>query len=290
MIQSESIESGPFPGISEQIYSDSDFQKLRAIVRQTAGISLSRNKSTFVYSRLAPLVRGSDSQTFSRYINRLMSNESELRKAINVLTVNHSFFNREKHHFEHLVAKVRPALLAKARSGEPVRLWSAGCSNGEEVYSLAMWLLGPNRNEADIFLNADVKILATDIADQVLTTASDACYPTDSLGNMPSDLLRLWTKEDGGQTFVSDEIKKMVHVRRLNLIEKWPFNRQFDVIFCRNVVIYFDEQTTARLMKRFSQTLVSGGHLYIGHSETIGREAKAYLSSIGETIYRKKSA
>lgn len=289
MIQSELIEDGPFPGISAQIYSDADFQKVREIVRRAAGISLARSKSTFVYSRLAPLVRASDSQTFSRYITRLTLVESELRKAVNVLTVNHSFFNREKHHFQHFVQKVRPALLAKAKSGEPVRLWSAGCSNGEEVYTLAMWLLGASRKEADIFLNGDVRILATDIADHVVETATEARYPTSSMENMPADLLRLWTTEDAGQTRITEELRKLVLVRRLNLIEKWPFRRQFDVIFCRNVVIYFDEQTTTQVMKRLSQSLAAGGHLYIGHSESVGREASASLISLGETIYRKKS-
>ena len=290
MKQAELIEDGPFPGISAQIYSDSDFQKVREIVRRAAGISLSRSKSTFVYSRLAPLVRASDSQTFSRYIARLTLVESELRKAVNVLTVNHSFFNREKHHFQHFVQQVRPALLAKAKSGEPVRLWSAGCSNGEEVYTLAMWLLGSDRKEADIFLDGDVRILATDIADHVVQTATAGCYPSKSLENMPTDLLRLWTREEGDQTSISEDLRDLVTVRRLNLIEKWPFRRQFDVIFCRNVVIYFDEATTTQVMKRLSQSLVAGGHLYIGHSESVGREAGASLSSLGETIYRKKIA
>jgi len=281
MTQVNLLEEGPFPGISAQIYSDTDFQKLRGILRQETGISLSKSKSTFVYSRLAPLVRNSGSQTFARYISGLQLAESEMRRAISALTVNHSFFNREKHHFEHLVREVRPALLVKAKAGDPIRLWSAGCSNGEEVYSLAMWLLGSNRKEADIFLNGDVRILGTDIADHVVTTASAACYPTESLVNMPRELLKHWAKEEAGQTFISEELKKLILVQRLNLVKKWPFQRQFDVIFCRNVVIYFDELTAASVMNRFSHSLVTGGHLYVGHSESIRYESAAYLSSLG---------
>lgn len=287
MRAAEAIGFAPFPGISEQVYSRADFEAVRDIVYEIAGIVLPPGKATLVYSRLAPLVRESGRQTFGRYIELMRAEETTLRRAINALTTNHTFFYREAHHFEHLATRLRPVLLEQARAGNPVRLWSAGCSTGEELYSLAMALLGPNRNEARTFLNGDTAILATDLADHAVAGAKAGRYSADALKDVPADLVKTWSRTSGGQVEMAAEMRAILRVRRLNLLGPWPMKRGFDVIFCRNVMIYFDQPTKDRLVSRFADQLLPGGHLYIGHSERVGGTAQQVMSLVGSTIYRK---
>lgn len=278
----------PFPGISAQVYSRADFEAVRDMVYKIAGIVLPPGKATLVYSRLAPLVRNSGQQTFARYIELIRADEGERRKAVNALTTNHTFFYRESHHFEHLASQVRPMLLAKAKAGKPVRLWSAGCSTGEELYSLAMTLLGPDKAQARDFLSRDVVILASDLADHAVAGAKAARYPMEALKDVPEPLVRTWVKNVNGEAVMAPEMTGMIRVRRLNLLGPWPMKAQFDVIFCRNVMIYFDQPTKDRLVSRFADQLLPGGYLYIGHSERVGGSAQAQLSLVGSTIYRKE--
>ncbi len=287
MIAAEADDFAPFPGISAQIYSRADFEAVRDIVYDIAGIVLPPGKATLVYSRLAPLVRESGRQTFGRYIEMMRSDETALRKSINALTTNHTFFYRESHHFEHLANRVRPMLMEKARAGEPVRIWSAGCSTGEELYSIAMTLLGPDKGQARTFLSSNTVILATDLADHAVAGAKAGRYPADAVKDVPSDLVRAWTRLRDGEVEMAPEMKAMIRVRRLNLLGDWPMRRGFDVIFCRNVMIYFDQPTKDRLVARFANQLLPGGHLYIGHSERVGGAAQQVLGLVGSTIYRK---
>ena len=283
-------EPGLFPGISEHIYSRKDFDAVRDIVYRIVGIVLPPGKATLVYSRLAPLVRESGQQTFSRYVELMRNDEATLRRAINALTTNHTFFYREVHHFEHLIATVRPALLDQMRNGGNVRIWSAGCSTGEELYSLLLALLGPDRAAARPFLQGDVAVLATDIADHAVAAARAATYPAEALKDVPRDLVRSWVNISGGQAVLKDEVRSLVRVRRLNLLGVWPIKRQFDVVFCRNVMIYFDQPTREKLVARFADHLAPGGHLYIGHSERVSGPAQQRLELVGNTIYRKVEA
>ncbi|MEZ5711699.1 MAG: protein-glutamate O-methyltransferase CheR [Sphingobium sp.] len=280
----------PFPGISAQVYSRKDFEAVRDIVYDIAGIVLPPGKATLVYSRLAPLVRESGQQTFARYIDMIRKDDGERRKTINALTTNHTFFYRESHHFEHLANVTRPMLMAKAKAGKPVRIWSAGCSTGEELYSLAMTLLGPDKREARAFLDKDVMILATDLADHAVAGAKAARYPYEALKDVPPDLVRTWVKKVDDEAHIAPELCGMIRVKRLNLLGPWPMQRGFDVIFCRNVMIYFDQPTKDRLVARFADQLLPGGHLYIGHSERVGGDAQNIMSLVGSTIYRKGKA
>tara|TARA_R110000782_G_scaffold49622_2_gene107911 strand:+ start:46447 stop:47319 length:873 start_codon:yes stop_codon:yes gene_type:complete len=277
----------PFPGISAQVYSRTDFEAVREIVYDIAGIVLPPGKATLVYSRLAPLVRESGQQTFARYIDLIRKDDGERRKTVNALTTNHTFFYREAHHFEHLADVVRPALLAKVKAGHPVRIWSAGCSTGEELYSLAMTLLGPDKSAARVLLNGDVVILATDLADHAVAGAKTARYAFETLKDVPEPLVGAWVKQVGKEAHMAPEMCGMIRVKRLNLLGEWPMKRQFDVIFCRNVMIYFDQPTKERLVARFADQLLPGGHLYIGHSERVSGPAQDILSLVGGTIYRK---
>jgi chemotaxis protein methyltransferase CheR len=275
-----------FPGVSAGIYTQADFDAMRAIIHETAGIVLSPSKAMLVYSRIAPLVRKTGSATFAAYIARIRTDEAERRVAVCALTTNHTFFFREIHHFEHLEEHVRPTLLSRMKN-EPVRIWSAGCSSGEETWSIAMTLLGEEKAVGKRILKQDVAILATDLADHALATARAGQYAMNSIDAIPDALRRQWLAERNGQACMDAEMMGMVSFRRLNLLGDWPMKRQFDVIFCRNVMIYFDEPTKQRLVSRFCDQLAPGGYLYIGHSERIGGPATARLTCEGSTIYRR---
>lgn len=278
----------PFPGISAQVYSRTDFEAVRDIVYEIAGIVLPPGKATLVYSRLAPLVRTTGTQTFANYIRLVRQNDAERRKMVNALTTNHTFFYRERHHFDHLAETVRPALLAKAAAGEPVRIWSAGCSTGEELYSLVMALLGPDKAAARPFLKGDLVILATDLADHAVAGAKAATYAPESMKDVPRELVRCWVRDDAGEARIVPEACDLVRIKRLNLLGSWPMKRPFDVIFCRNVMIYFDQPTKERLVARFADQLLPGGHLYIGHSERVSGPGQMALAPVGNTIYRRE--
>lgn len=290
MIHESLAQFTPFPGVSEFVYSKSDFAAIREMVYSDAKIVLPPNKSTLVYSRLAPLVRTSGAGTFELYIKRLMADDAERHKAVCALTTNHTGFFREDHHFDHFREEVRPALLARLKARHPVRMWSAGCSSGEEVYSLTMTLLGPDKSEARQVLSGDIAILASDLADHVIAKGKAGEYSADTLAPVPPELKKNWLRmAPDGSGSVGDELRQLVRFNALNLMGRWPMQRRFDVIFCRNVMIYFDQETKENLIERFVDQLEDGGHLYIGHSERVTGRAADLLTLVGKTIYRKKS-
>jgi len=278
------------PGVSPAVYGEADFAAVREIVHADAGIVLPPAKAMLVYSRLAPLVRNSGCATFSVYVERIARDEVERRKAVCALTTNHTFFYREAHHFEHFAATVRPGLIAAAGRGKPVRLWSAGCSSGEETWSLVMTLLGTDRVAGRALAAKDILVLASDLATHAIEAARAARYPAEALEAVPAELRRLWTNARDGIAEIGSEAKSIVRLRHLNLLESWPIKTLFDVIFCRNVMIYFDQPTKERLVARFAERLVPGGHLYIGHSERVTGPAAELLEPVGPTIYRKVTA
>ncbi|USI71712.1 CheR family methyltransferase [Sphingomonas morindae] len=277
----------PFPGVSAGVYAREDFEAVRDLIYQEAGIVLPPRKATLVYSRLAPLVRATGSATFANYIQRIRADDQERRRAVSALTTNHTFFYREPHHFEHFIETVRPELVHAAETGKPVRLWSAGCSTGEETWSLVLSLLGPDRTEGRRLAQRDVAVLATDIADHALSAAREASYAADALKPVPEPLRRAWSESRDGRAAIVPDATALVRFRWLNLLGEWPMKKKFDVIFCRNVMIYFDQPTKERLVERLGQMLVPNGHLYIGHSERVTGAAARFLSPVGSTIYRR---
>lgn len=276
-----------FPGVSEHVYGPRDFDRIRELIYQESANVLPPSKSTLVYSRLAPLVRNSGSGTFSNYIAKIADDAEERRKAVQALTTNHTGFFREEHHFDHFAEHVRPAILAKIKARQPVRLWSSACSSGEEVYSLCMTLLGADRSVAREILAADIAILATDIADHVLEKARAARYTAETLAPVPGDLRNAWLQMDGDGGVVVEAIRNMVRFRRLNLVKRWPITTSFDAIFCRNVMIYFDQDTKDQLVDRFVDHLEPGGYLYVGHSERVMGRAAARVELVDKTTYRR---
>jgi len=278
------------PGVSPDIYSTADFRAVAGIVYDTAGIVLEQGKAMLVYSRLAPLVRKAGSVTFSAYIACMRENPAELNRAVAALTTNHTFFYREAHHFEHLAQTVRPMLAEKARRGQPVRLWSAGCSSGEETWSMVMTLLGPDRAAGQALAKADVRVLASDLAPHAIERAEAALYPQRDVEPVPQPLRSGWTAARGENAIMDDTARAIVRFRILNLLREWPMKGRFDVIVCRNVMIYFDGPTKERLVERLTDQLAPDGTLFIGHSERVSGAAADRLALVGPTIYRRRNA
>ena len=267
-----------------------DFARVAAIVDREARIALQPTKATLVFSRLSRRLREQGLASFGEYISLVESDAVERAAMVEALTTNHTHFFRESHHFDHFKADVLGELQARARAGHAVRLWSAGCSSGEEVYSLIMCMLGTSRSEARWATDGDVKVLATDLSSKVVAAARRAVYPEATVKPIPEEYGRLWLRQEGADFAVVDQARNLVTARELNLFGEWPMRQQYDVIFCRNVMIYFDDDATSELIARFSRLLRPGGYLYIGHSERLIGPGADVLTNCGQTIYRKEGA
>ncbi|CCQ12731.1 Chemotaxis protein methyltransferase CheR [Pseudoalteromonas luteoviolacea B = ATCC 29581] len=266
-------------------FSDSDFKAISDKVYKACGIVLGPHKREMVYSRLARRIRANNLDSFSAYLDYLDDHlDEEFSAFINAITTNLTSFFRENHHFEFLKDDLIPLLLKRNQQSKRVRIWSAGCSTGEEPYSIAMTI-------CEQFPKTwDVKILATDLDSNVLERACRGEYSaTNVTGLSDVQLKKFFLKSPDGSLFkVKSEIQKMVHFKRLNLLENWPMKGPFDVIFCRNVLIYFDKETKDQLFEGYYSLLADHGHLLIGHSESMGKEHTEY-KSLGKTMYRKAS-
>ena len=240
------------------------FEKVSDIVYKECGITLKHGKEALVRARLTKRLRALKMEKFSEYLSYLESDggREEMGFMIDVMTTNKTSFFRERAHFDFLGETVLPKL-----SGGRLRFWSAACSSGEEPYSLAMFLL----ERMPGLKSRDVKILATDISPTILEKAGKATYDEEMLLDLPPTFLRKYFVKVGNRNSrtyqVSNEVRKMVKIARLNLLHPWPMKGPFTVIFCRNVMIYFDRQTQQRLVNRFYEILETDGHLFVGHSE-----------------------
>ncbi len=281
---------GRVPGVSPDVYSDADFRAISDLIYAESGNVLPKGKAMLVYSRIAPLVRKAGKQTFADFIELIRHDPEQRKGAVDALTTNHTFFFREGHHFRHFAEHVRPHLIQQLESGARARLWSAGCSSGEETWSLVLTLLGEDRAEGLRLLKRDLVLLASDLAAHVLRKAIAATYTASEIRDLPPKLKANWLKQTGDSIAVNEETRGIVRFRELNLLGDWPMRQQFDVIFCRNVMIYFDSETKERLIGRFVDQLKPGGYLYIGHSERASGPAMKQIECVGPTIYRKKAA
>jgi len=270
-------------------FSDEDFEALRLLVKEVTGIALSDQKRELVYGRLARRLRALNLRTFREYRELLATDSDEVVQFCNAITTNLTAFFREPHHFEHLKTHVLPDLLDRARRGAPLRIWSAGCSTGEEPYSIALTILSM-MGDAPRF---DVKILATDINKRVLTHAHQGIYDEAALGPVSRQQRAAWfvpaADINGEKTWsVGKELRALVAFRELNLKADWPMRQAYQAVFCRNVVIYFEEHIRNRIWDGIATLLTPQGWLYIGHSERISLsgpfELKAY------TTYRLKES
>lgn len=263
--------------------SEEDFRRAAALLRQLAGIVLAPHKISLVQSRLARRLKALGLDNFKEYLDLVSGPDGvdERTEFVNALTTNLTSFFRERHHFEHLASEFLQNVLRKRPPR--VRLWSAGCSNGAEAYSIAMTMLPA------VEAGLDVKILATDIDTRVLGRAKRAIYAADQVEEAPPALRSKCMRSVGrGEVEIIGPARDAIRFRRLNLFAQWPMQGAFDAIFCRNVLIYFDAEDKARLVDRFAHKLTPGGFLYLGHSEALISD-HPMLEPVGRTIYRRSA-
>jgi chemotaxis protein methyltransferase CheR len=269
----------------EFVFTEADFKKIASLVHGEAGIVLTEGKANLVYSRLAKRLRAIGLRTFREYCE-LIEGEGgadERQAMIGAMTTNVTRFFREPHHFEYLKAQVMPALAAKAKSGGRVRIWSAACSSGEEPYSIALTVLDALPEAPKL----DVLILATDIDTNMLARGRQGVYPATALGSIPAAYHGKWLEQErhGDTVRVGQAARDLVRFNELNLLGSWPMRGKFDLIFCRNVMIYFDEATQNRIWSGFANVLQPQGTLCIGHSERITLETLPFRL-VAQTTYR----
>jgi chemotaxis protein methyltransferase CheR len=273
------------------VLNDSDFERIASLVHSISGIVLPENKRPMVQSRLLRRLQALRMASLSEYVGFVSGQNGieERTRLVSAVTTNVTAFFREEHHFDTLEKAILPALKQKVNDGARLRIWSAGCSSGEEPYSLAAVVKAVFPDAESL----DIRILATDIDQVMIDHVRKGVYASDGLrGIGPERLKRLFglspaeiSKRD--MVEITSGLQRMIRCNPLNLQEEWPMRGKFDIIFCRNVVIYFDRQTQERLWQRFAAALNAGGYLMIGHSERITGPALSAFSAEGITTYRR---
>lgn len=264
-----------------------EFKQLADYIKRNFGINLTENKVGLVTNRLGSLVEKSSYKSFSEYYDYIVSDKTgaAVSELINKITTNYTYFWREEKHFEYFRDQVIPYLESTQSNARDLRIWSAGCSSGEEPYTLQMLLKENFGNKQPAW---DTKILATDISTKVLLKAEKGIYPSESISNLPVMLKnKYFEKIDQDNVKVADSIRKEIIFKRFNLMNDFPFRKKFHVIFCRNVMIYFDVATKRELINKFYEFTEPGGYLFVGHSESVEREYSDYVY-IKPAIYRKE--
>lgn len=270
-----------------QSLSDKDFAIIRQLVGDRIGIVLTDAKREMVMSRLSRHLRRLGLASYSSYCKMLQEgDEAELGLLCNAITTNVTSFFRENHHFKFLQSTLLPKLDAELPPGRPITVWSAGCSTGEEPYSIAMSCqeaLGSSRRR--------VRILATDVDTDVLAAGQAGVYRAERVADLDDErrarFFRRGTGANHGKVRARDELREMITFRQLNLMERFPLKSRFDFMFCRNVVIYFDKPTQRTLFDRFADQLAPHAHLFIGHSESLHGVTDRF-EAVGHTIYQKQ--
>lgn len=267
--------------------TDEELKLISNLVYERFGIVLGERKRTLIIGRLQKILRREGFENFKQYYE-FVKNETSgqaLSTLIDQISTNHTFFYRESDHFQHFLDVVLPEIAENAGRNKKLRIWVAGCSSGEEPYTLAMLLW---EHFGDTLAAWDAAILATDISTKVLDKAKSAIYPEENVSGMPkSFVLNYFKKISDDRLQVVDKVRKLLVFKRLNLIQDaYPFKGIFNVIFCRNVMIYFDTQTRKQLIERFARYMPVDSYLFIGHSESIGRESR-YFKYIKPAVYKR---
>jgi chemotaxis protein methyltransferase CheR len=280
----QQLVAGDYP------FTRADFRRIARMLHDDLGITLNETKAPLVYSRLVRRLRALGLRSFKDYciIVGQASGREERQAMAAALTTNVTRFFREPHHYEHFRKHQLPALVDRAWRGGRVRLWSAGCSSGEEAYALGLTVLAACPEAARL----DVRILATDIDETMLERARDGLYSDHAVSPIDRALRRRWFGRDRDrngerQWSVGEELRALVAVKSLNLNGAWPMRGPFQTIFCRNVAIYFEEHVRRELWRRLAPMLTLDGILYVGHSE---RVVSAGFEAAGHTIYRRTPA
>ena len=274
--------------------SEKDFKFICQYVYESAGIVLNEGKREMVYRRITRIVRERNLDSFTAYCQILReSPEAEKSYFINAITTNLTSFFRENHHFDYLLKNELPKLLKqnpgpnRRKDDKRLRIWSSAASTGEEPYSIAMTLLEGMKTELKQW---DVKILATDIDSNVLATAKKGIYENKRIEDISANYKQKYFHRgmagNASKVKVDKSLQDLITFKQLNLLHEWPMKGLFDVIFCRNVIIYFDKSTQQDLFARYYEMLTPGGLLILGHSENLGAYQK-YFENVGRTIFRK---
>ena len=263
---------------------DRDFQRIVALIGDHAGINLGEAKRNLVYGRLVRRLRSLNIGSFEDYIEHIEEPESgELEHFINSLTTNLTSFYRERHHFDFLRDHLLPEL-SKRKKNETILAWSAGCSTGEEPYSIAMTMADHLPD------NQQFRILATDLDSSVVAHAAEGVYPEARIEGLDKKQMQRWflrgTGSNSGMVRVRPELRNHIVFQQLNLMQPWPIRKKFDFIFCRNVIIYFNKETQRKLFDRLQSVISDHGHIFIGHSESLYNVTSAF-ESLGNTVYKR---
>lgn len=270
----------------EFIYTRKDFTHLCALVDRHTGIQLGDGKEDMLYGRLSRRLRKVGLGSFQAYIDLLEQDGSsdEFGEFINAVTTNLTSFFRESHHFDYLKKTLLPRLMQTNRNSRRIRIWSAGSSTGEEPYSIAMTV-------AETMPSGwNVKILATDLDTDVLAHGERGVYDDSRVEGLERSVVKRWfakNRHQPGKVRVKPELQELIHFRQLNLLQPWPMKGPVDIIFCRNVIIYFDMPTKQKLMNRYADMLPAGGHLFLGHSEAMNNMSSRF-SLCGKSVYIKQ--
>lgn len=279
------VDTGRLPEstVDESKLSESDFKRVSTLVMSLAGIVIKEHKREMIYSRLSRRLRALNYATISSYLDFVESpaGQAETGELINAVTTNLTSFFRESHHFDHFRDEMLAPMAASGQSR--VRVWSSASSTGEEPYSIAMTAM----STTGFHRFSDYKMLATDLDTNVLAKASAGCYDADKQkGLSPEQISKYFNQKPDGSIEAKPEVKKLITFKQLNLLHQWPVSGPFDVIFCRNVLIYFDTPTKRDIVDRLTRLVRPDGALYLGHSESLLGD-HPLLRSEGKTIYRR---
>jgi len=271
----------------EFAYTRKDFDHLCQLVDRHTGIQLAAGKEDMLYGRLSRRIRKVGLSSFKDYIRLLERDEEsdEFGEFINSVTTNLTSFFRESHHFDYLKKTLLPAVMKKNSASRRIRIWSAGSSTGEEPYSIAMTVA------ETMPPGWDVKILATDLDTDVLLHGEHGVYDDARIEDLDRAVVKRWftkSKSQPGKVRVKPELQELIYFRQLNLLKPWPMKGPVDIIFCRNVIIYFDMPTKQKLMDRYADLLVDGGHLFLGHSEAMNNMSTRFALD-GKSVYTKRN-
>lgn len=263
--------------------SESEFRKLSALIYERCGIKLGPEKKALLQARLSKVLREEGIPSYEDYYQRVISDRSgqELIRLIDLITTNFTHFFRELQHFQFLRERILPEM--KQLGSKGIHIWSAGCATGEEPYSIAITLL-----ESPVVMDWRKEILASDVSTQALEFAKEGIYPEERLKGVSPELRRKYFLKEGDRYRLKDRVKKMVKFRRLNLLSPPLWMGCFDVIFCRNVMIYFDQPTKRKVLGSLLQALRPGGYLFVGHAESLLRLGDGFRY-VKPSIYRREA-
>ncbi|MDQ6993805.1 MAG: protein-glutamate O-methyltransferase [Mariprofundus sp.] len=269
-------------------YTRKDFDHLCQLVMEHAGIVLQKGKEDMLYGRLTRRIRLLKLGSFRAYIDHLEADPEgeEFGEFINAITTNLTSFFREKHHFDYMKSTMLPLLMQQNKQSRRIRIWSAGCSTGEEPYTIAMMVA------ETVPPGWDVKILATDLDTNVLAHCEKGIYDISRIEGLPDSVVKKWflpnRKVGATKVKVKPELQELIFFRQLNLLKEWPMSGPMDVIFCRNVIIYFDNPTKQQLIDRYAELLGPERYLFLGHSESMNNLSDRF-NLVGKSVYSKDS-